>query len=826
MVYRTLFMGASVAALIAVGDGAQAATADAAVGEVVVTADKAGLLERKPSDTVFGLAKPLIETPRSATFISDTTIQRYGIETINNLVAISPSSYTASFYGIPGSLNVRGTLADNYFQGFKLIENRGTYTTPIGDAAQIDVVRGPPSAIYGPGKVGGYLNFTPKTAKSTSGPTGEIDATVGSYDKKNLNAQFGTPVKIGPVDGGVYAYGELEDSGSFYEGIHPQRQTGEVSINLDFPKQWSFEADTLIYHSTGDVQTAGWNRLTQDLIDNQNYIAGRNTTLAATPGVGYLTPDQATPQAPFYPFNFTSKNTPGGVKGVGGGLYTVYPFSYPFTLPVFPQFGLDSSGAGSTVKISPRDVYISPQDFSQTFMPTVVLGLSKEFANDSVLKLQLFYNGLENKRYVSYGFPAWFRANTTETRLTYDFKLSGLGDLVKTNTIVGVSYRAYQGRDMQSFNSGLIALDRRDLSVGATPTDSMCDPLTLGISNDQVPTNCQGWELDIKSTESDAGVFGTTDIMIGPRLDVILGGRYDDYHVRSTDTGILSFDAPAASGSKGDNTYSASVSYKLGWGLMPYFTYAEAASLEVQQAGDLKPADIISGGWLSRSDLSEGGVKFQLLNKTLVGSIDAYRQERTQLSGLNSVSLKTRSTGVEFEIRYLATQNLSFTLSGDSQHTEVIGPDTSTVYVPAYAVCGATLACELNSWGGAYLLFNFNSLPGRSGNYSLSSIPHSVVSLYANYITDEHSWGKAGVTAGFTHVTKTSGTLQNAIIYPAYYVANASVFYKHGEYEAALNVDNLFDKLYFTPNSDPTYVNMSAIPSVGREWRITLKRTF
>lgn len=821
MVNRTLFVGASAAALIAVGGGAQAAPADATVSEVVVTADKAGLLERKPSETVLGLAKPLIETPRSATFISDTTIQRYGIQTIDNLVAISPSSYTASFYGIPGSLNVRGTLADNYFQGFKLIENRGTYTTPIGDAAQIDVVRGPPSAIYGPGKVGGYLNFTPKTAKSTSGTIGEIEATVGSYDKKNLNAQFGTPVKIGPVDGGVYAYGEMEDSGSFYEGIHPQRQTGEVSINLDLPKQWSFEADTLIYHSTGDVQTAGWNRLTPDLITHQNYITGHNTTLTTSPGAPYLTPDQATP-GEFQPYPNNNRFGP-GFAFLGGGLYSAY-FGFPPANPV--QFSLNSPGAGSTIKLSPRDVYIGPQDLSQTFMPTVVLGLSKEFSNDSALKLQLFYNGLENKRYVSYGFPAWFRANTTETRLTYNFKLSGFDDLVKADTIVGVSYRYYQGRDMQSFNSGLIALDRRDLSVGATPTDSMCDPLTLGISNDQVPTNCQGWELDIKSTESDAGVFGTTDIMIGPRLDVILGGRYDDYHVRSTDTGILSFDAPAAAGSKGDNTYSASVSYKVGWGFMPYFTYAEAASLEVQQAGDLKPADIASGGWLSRSDLSEGGVKFQLLNKTLVGSVDAYRQERTQLSGLNSVSLKTRSTGVEFEVRYLATQNLSFTLAGDSQHTEVIGPDTSTIYVPAYAVCGATLACELSSWGGAYLAFNFSNLPGRSGDYSLSSIPHSVVSLYANYITDEHSWGKAGVTAGFTHVTKTSGTLQNAIVYPAYYVANASIFYKCGTYEAVLNVDNLFDKLYFTPNSDPTYVNMSAIPSIGREWRVTLKKTF
>jgi iron complex outermembrane receptor protein len=41
-----------------------------------------------------------------------------------------------------------------------------------------------------------------------------------------------------------------------------------------------------------------------------------------------------------------------------------------------------------------------------------------------------------------------------------------------------------------------------------------------------------------------------------------------------------------------------------------------------------------------------------------------------------------------------------------------------------------------------------------------------------------------------------------------------------------LNIDNLLDKIYFTPNSDPTYINVAAIPGVGREWRVTLKRTF
>jgi iron complex outermembrane receptor protein len=817
-------MAASTAALLVGAGGACGARAadeasqPTSVGEIVVTSDRAGLLEKRPSDTVLGLTKPLIETPRSASLVSDLTIERYGIKTINDFVAVSPGAYTASFYGVPGSLNIRGTLADNYFLGFQLIENRGTYTTPIGDAAQIEVVRGPPSPIYGPGKVGGFLNFVPKSARTEdlSHPTGEIEITGGSYDKKNANAQFGAPLKLGPVDAGIYAYGEIDDSGSFYHGIHPKHQLGEVSLDFKFPNNWTWSTDALIYHSSGDVQTAGWNRLTQNLIDNQLYITGHNTTLMNTPGVPYLTPNQATPGefAP-YPNNFTA---------AGVGLAAFY-FGFPPSVPA--QFALNSPGAGTLVKLSPQTVDVGPLDHSETMTETLVSTLSHQFADDSTLKLQLFWNGLENQRFVSYGFPAWLRANALEGRLTYDFKLGPKDGPISADTIVGGSYRYYQGRDMQSFNTGLIALDRRDLSVGATPTDTICDPLAAGITGDQVPANCQGWELDIHSRERDGGLFFTTDVTVMKRLDIVLGGRYDWYDVTSSDSGIQSFDTPGpVSASKGRFTYTASGTYKLGWGLMPYVTYSQNAALEVQQAGDLKPADIASGGWLSKSDLIEGGVKFQLVGNSLVGSIDGYQQRRTALAGLNAVSQRTRSDGAEIELRWLATRNLSFTFTGNDQRTEVLGPDTSTVYIPAYAVCGANLPCELGSWGGAYLVFNFNTLPGRAGDYKLSTIPDSVISFHANYVTDEHSWGRAGVTAGVTYVTKTSGTIQNAITYPAYSLVDLSAFYQRGPWEIEANIENLFDTLYFTPNSDPTYVNVSAVPGVGREWRVSLKRRF
>ncbi|MBO9709108.1 MAG: TonB-dependent receptor [Caulobacter sp.] len=794
MTFGLMWVGLAVAAEHAVLPAAteQADTVDAVL---VVARDKAGLLEKQPSTTVFGLNKTLLETPRSASFVSDTTLTRFGIETIDGLASVSPGTYTASFYGVPGALNIRGTLAENYFRGFKRVENRGTYSTPIGDAAQIEIVRGPPTPIYGAGKVGGLLNFIPKTARDEgrflTDPRGELTATFGAYDKKNVTGQVGLPVKLGPADGGVYAYAELDDSKSFYRGLHPKRQLAQVSADFDFNNGWSTAFGGMVYHSTGDIQTPGWNRLTQDLIDHRTYITGRDTSLVDADGNGRLTPNEIG----FYPY--------------ASALYLAY-----YGAPVTDAAHTLDTGVGTT-KLSPRTVHVSSADFSKTWTNTVYFDLAKRFDDDSVLKLQLFYDDQDNKRFVSYGYPAWFDSSVWEARATYAFGRA-LGP-VSTRSIVGASYRRFEGRRRESFNSGLIAIDRRDISVGATPNDIIDSPFSTE------PAGVQGveWENDDKGTWSETGLFFTTDAKLG-RLTLTLGGRYDWYDVAAQDTGALSYTvAGRQTDKKGKGTYSASLTYQTPAGLMPYISYAKASALEVSQAGEVSPGLIADGSWLSDSDLAEAGVKFQLLHGTLVGSLAAYRQNRTQLSGISQTVQGTRAKGVELELRWLASEHFSFTATGNSQHTTVKGPDTSFQYIPAYTagVPGG------GGYGGSYVVWSFASLPGRGGDYDYTLIPKSVVSLYGAYTSDRRDWGQVGATLGVTHVTKTSGTVQNAVTYPAYAVVNASAYVTRGPYTAELNVDNLFDKLYFTPDAD-TYANLGALPGKGREWRVTLKRTF
>jgi iron complex outermembrane receptor protein len=811
---RLLLAGSSAIVFLTLSTAAFAedpATAPAdTVDEVIVKArDKAGLLEKQPSNTVFGIDKPLLETPRSASFVSDLTLQRYGIESIDGLTAVSPGTYTASFYGVPGALNIRGTLAENYFRGFKRIENRGTYSTPIGAADQIQIVRGPPTPIYGSGKVGGMLNFIPKSGKNEGGylsePTGEFTATYGSYNKKNATAQVGLPVNFGPVTGGVYAYGEVEDSHSYYKGIYPRRQTGEISADFDLGNGWTTALGGMLYHSDGDVQTPGWNRLTQDLIDNQTYITGRDTTLRDSDGNGRMTLNE--------------------ISGNAANPYYYDPTFNPLYIPYYNFYNTNAAhvldtGVGTT-KLSPRNVYISAADFSKTTTNTFYYDLAKSLTPDSTLKAQLFYDDQENKRFVSYGYPAWFKSKVWEARLTYNFANEFMDGKVTAKSFVGASYRDFSGRRRESYNSGVIALDRRDIAFGATATDIIDSPFStetgagvLGLA----------WENDNKSDWQQKGVFFTTDIMLGEKLNLMLGGRYDDYEVKSHDTGVLSYQVSGAQkASKGKGTYTGSLTYKLPAGLMPYITYAKASALEMSQAGDVAASLVAdaSDAWLSDSDLAEAGVKFQWLQGTLVGSVAGYRQNRTQLTGITGTPTGTRAKGVELEVRWLASENFSFTFSGNTQHTTVKGPDTSFQYIPAYTagVPGS------QAYGGTYVVWSFAGLSGRGGDYDYTLIPKSVVSLYGAYTSDDYAWGKVGGTLGVTHVTKTSGTVENAVTYPAYWVASASAYYEKGPYTVTANIDNLFDELYFTPDAD-SYANLGALPSKGREWRVTLSRKF
>jgi len=230
------------------------ATTDANSLETVqVSADKLHVLPTEANESVFGFGKNIIETPRSLTSISNEMLDRVNITSINDLVALTPGSFTQSFFGVAGSLDIRGTAGENYFRGVRRIENPGNYPQAIAASDRIDVVRGPASPIFGPSKVGGYLNFEPKSARAESGAymkeaKGEISFTTGSWDEKTLHAEVGGPTTTFGKPSGFYVYGQFENSGSYYQNSATRQSIFQASYNIDFTDHFRTAARNFFDH--------------------------------------------------------------------------------------------------------------------------------------------------------------------------------------------------------------------------------------------------------------------------------------------------------------------------------------------------------------------------------------------------------------------------------------------------------------------------------------------------------------------------------------------------------------------------------------------------
>ncbi|VTO16956.1 TonB-dependent receptor domain-containing protein [Brevundimonas vancanneytii] len=773
------------------------------IGDVVVTArfDPLSRLQKGATDSFTGLDRSLLETPRSASRVSSDTIARYGMENVDDLVAAVPGAYTASFFGVPGNLNVRGTLADTYFQGFKRIENRGSFSSNLGAAAYVEVLRGQSSPIYGPGKVGGLLNFVPKSARGVDARyademSGGVNVTVGSYGRRNAAADLVVPVG----EGGIALYVEREDSDSYYRNIHPEHLNLQATYVGDFGDGWSGEVNLMHFEESGRIQSPGWNRVTQNLIDNGVYITGRDTDLVDLDGSGMI--EYGEIDAAFGAWGGTSNIRQ--IKEYGGKNN--------------PKFALDE-GVGTT-KLSRRNVMADDADYNDSRTFTAYAGLQKEMANGSVLAIKAFMDDIENQRFTSFGFAADYDARALEGRVTYSFP-SRFGQHVSADTIIGVGYRDHTAKQYESYLSGYIALNRRDLSHGSTAGDRIAAPL--------MKDGVQMWDSRHEMEWNSRSVFVMSDITVFDRFSILAGLRWDDYDLKAINRGETVFglkDTWVENG-KAAMTWSLSARYETPWGLTPYVTFAEPRSLESTQTGGVSVGTVMSNLFISPSELKEVGVKFSLLDGALFGGAAYYEQFRRRTDMLGNVSGNT-SEGFELEAHWLATDRLSFTTALTLQETRVDAPGKGK---------GEYLELRpeqfgldpASAYGGTFAVNNAGTFAELADGYVVRTMPDTVFSLFGAYTTEPFSLmgteASAGFTAGATYVSETGGVFENSLRLPAYTLAKAAAYVKVRNVTVSANIDNLFDEEYFTPSAE-VYKEVAVMPGLPRMFRVNLAYRF
>lgn len=811
------------------------------MSEVIVSGEYTDVIPTEPIGSVIGFGKTILETPRSVSVLSSELITDAGIENVEDLYRVAPSTYTNFRFGLQGGINVRNQAGDYYFRGIKKPDPQGNYRTIFTAFDSLDVVRGPASPIFGGGRVGGYLNFNPKTARSADGkyldkPEGKVSLNVGSWDKRVATLEYGGPVKGLPGErkAGFYYFGYLEDSGSYYETSFEKHFVNQIAFSADLTDSWRLETGMVAQLSKGGLN-GGVNRVTDDFFNNGKYWSGGFETQLDSNGDGRISdreifasrPAAATYNPIFVNFGTLSKP---------GDLANLRKQNVDATgRPIGPLVNIvtgDAIGTGAAKLNSLPEPWIPDYDsfklvdydYSRTLGEDYYTADIYDFFLDTIndtnpsltLRNQLFYHFYDQVKDGRNPFSQIQEPSVFEEKFIASHEAAYLPEWWGAKFLVSPNIRYTDTFRENTTNSDFD--QRRNLMFGPnggfTPNDTFYSFLERRGLDGSAITQIN------KSEYFESGIGVLTDQTFFERLNIVGGGRFDhvegnhlepagvfrgknaanigttsalDNRITTTDT--------YTSGQDSEWSWNTSLSYALPYNIRPYVTVAQQAALIV----DASDASIARASWLGgafgKSQLYEAGVKTSLFKDKLFLTGAVFQQERISFSqGDAEASVdKSISRGIETELRWVPLEGLSFVASGvwskaeyleGSDQTvringrfagfsDVIDPLTGQVLVPA----------EAFGWGGVPQV----RILGGEVFPEVPGIPDKILNLFVTY---RHKNGLGGAF-GVTH--QGSFAADRTLIWnlPDATVLNASLMYSRGPWSAKFDVNNLTDERFF-----------------------------
>lgn len=832
--YRLLNIWITRSAVIALasaafGPQAFAQDDDEAIDEIIVE----GSLRSLPTQnvgSVFGFDKTLLETPRSASTISSEQMERFDIGDIDELIALAPGTFTQSFFGVAGALDVRGTPGETYFRGVRRLDNPGNYPTPIGASDRIDIVRGPATPIYGPAKMGGYLNFVPKSARAESGayldePEGRLGYTIGSWNKSVLTAEAGGPGNLGGKDFGYYVYTMVEDSGSYYNNSSTNQTLLQASFDVDVNSNLRLQFGGM-YHDYDGNQNAGWNRLTQALVDNGTYLTGTAQPLD-TDGDGSISHAE---YGATLDFDYND----------GDGAFGLGPYVFdPLAVTVGDLDSLAALENVGTTILKGNQVLVAADDTLENEVLTLYFDVIYTSDSDWEFKNQLFFESYENLNENAYGFSQFHDSSVIEDKfiISKTFESGGLTTSLQISP--SIRYTKFVHGDDYTNEQ----FDRRDLTMPSTALDRRL--LSTRIDADYS-------EYDI-GDYTDLGFGVMADFTWDFGLSVLLGVRYDTIDISSrvdldkvmlfnfsTEFVLLSDDGqyllndfvdtanPPPGNIKGrvvDSitedgiSWSASLSWQTEFGIIPYITASEQSTLIAGQGAQIPTHQIWAGAY-DTSELFEVGIKGSFLDDSLYIAIAVYEQERTDFSAQAIVTnTVTNTKGQEVELRWVVNDDL--VLTAGYSHMDIINL-TILENGGRFSFFGAEDMPQIDPalvYGGQVV---GNPAAPDKAAARRAGVPENILTFTGTYALDN---GVAFNVSVISADAVFSGFSQ-AVQLPSYTLVNLGLRYETDRWAFSITGKNITDERYFRANFPNLFGSQIVLPELPRNYQASFAFNF
>ncbi|WP_404712302.1 TonB-dependent siderophore receptor [Sphingomonas sp. MMS24-J13] len=790
--------------------GASAAPSDApADAQEIVVTGSLGALPLKDVGSVFGFNKTLVETPRSASTVSSEQLERFGITQIYDLVTQVPGTFSSSYFGTGGALEIRGTPGEVYFRGMLRLENGGNYPTPIGAADRIDIVRGPASPIYGPSKTGGYMNFVPKTARAANGTyaskaTGDVEADFDSFGRKVLKGAITGPGKIGGHDFGYSLYGEVEDSDSYYRNVTTRNTLFSAAFDTDITSNLRTEFGGMYQNFKGQ-QNSGWNRITQDLIDNGTYITGNAANNLDTNHDGKLSRPEV------YAANGGQGLTIFGSYGCGVFNNSATGYTPACLKANYPDLALQNPG---TTHLSRKDTLTGENDKLNNIQKTGYFDLIWKGAGELEIKNQVFYDGTKNLNENAYGFSQAINAYVVEDKIVVSDTFYAAPAKIALQVSPSLRYTHFKFGD----DYGAEFWNRPDISTGFVPASTRL-----------LSTQCGCDYSDyINGHYLDAGIAGLVNVTFDFGLDLLGGIRYDHIHAVSnadkakydpvsySNNEAVSGDPTTfinhASNSDGGVSWNASISYKTPIGLIPYFTASRQTTIVAGEGAELEPSAVLTSSFLAQSKLLEAGIKGEFLDKRLYAAVAVYKQQRTDAAAESSLTNQVVKTkGIEAEIRWSVDRHLL--VSANYTYIQVVDQSALAGNFFNYYGIGDLVNVPQSQ---AYLYLGGSQIglisPATKKLAERPGIPHHVASATGTYAFDNG----IALNGDVSHVSSTYSGYTQHVKLPAYWLLNLGASYKTGPFLFRAVVKNVNNARYFRAGGQDLFGADIVLPQTPR----------
>ncbi len=765
----------------------------------------------RPTDSVAGWGASLLDTPRAVTVLTPALLRKFGVRDFGDLERVSAGAARPNYYGVPGAPILRGDFAGTFFNGMQRAWQRNEMPMSFGSLEGMDLVKGPAPGNLGATQAGGYVNFLPKSPYYDRF-RGSLQVAAGSNDYFNTGLDLGGPVlaagrpaayrlSLTVQDAGAYAHDVGNNFVSLYGAIKSRLSDG-VSL---------FAGAEFFRFRTNE--NAGWNRVTQDLIDHGNYIVGEVRDATSAAAGGFVLPGSV----PFIPVFGAA--APGGAALDASGGAILAPASYRATLTPalrallgpngeYTSAFLNAGGRPFTVKLDGRTVLSDPNDFADSHDLLVFADVVDQRRPGFTLKNQFLLDWLKTDKRSSYGYAYATEQIVVEDKITAGQTLAA-GPLRRV--LYGGSLRYQWAHQLQDFSAE--PFSRRDITAATiSPNSIVLTGAQRPLTGDTRNLWAQGDDTELTTL----GLFGVGELRFTSRLSALASVRVEG--ARFTVRTPAAFERSPTRGRKigqgGKNYTTASLSplFKVTPELSLYATGQHGTALNPSQGGT-----ITSEANFGETELAEVGAKASLLEGRLFASFAGYYATLSRFNNITSNPYGLRSKGLELEATWVPTPRFSLIGNAGVRRTVLTHQPgfrfaaTQDYYLPLVA-------------GGLYADFGDNNglLARHNPGTILPGSPETVASIVASHELP----GGFGLSLGPTYRGAYWHNLEHTLRLPARVVWNGNVAWRRGRVAVLLEGTNLFNADWFY-GSDPLFAANTIITKAPlREAKMSVTYSF